>query len=42
MSKAAEQLQQIYPYFSSRVLSSCKVHGKLEALKEEIGKQLLM
>jgi GTP-binding protein EngB required for normal cell division len=42
VSKAAEQFQQSFPYFSSHVLSSCKVNGKLEALKEEIGKQLLL
>jgi GTPase SAR1 family protein len=41
VTKSAESLKESFPYFSSHVLTSCKRDGKLETLKEEIGKQLL-
>ena len=41
VTKSAEALKQNFPDFSSHILISCKLNGRLEALKEEIGKQLL-
>ena len=41
VSKSAEALKQSFPDFSSHILTSCQLKGRLETLKEEIGKQLL-